>query len=233
MEDEWFYGEGQTQRGPVTKAQLLTALRAMPQPYRVYVWRDGMGDWQHAGDVPEVSAALPIDIATTKLPIPPLPPPVPEAPRPQEPQFATSFAPSPVVFAPSPVAATSEAKEVARLFGRLVKLIALQIGLSIAFTIFVTQMPSAYLRPVIEPLAILISIAKTLADIGIVILLVVTAYRLMKRMHATAPALWGLSMLIPYFNIVMLIVINSMAQTFCRERGIKVGLFGPKLERVA
>jgi uncharacterized protein DUF2569/uncharacterized protein DUF4339 len=57
--DAWYYAEGQTQRGPVTLAELSTALvRTASQPKTVMIWRPGLDAWQPAGKVAEVSAAL-------------------------------------------------------------------------------------------------------------------------------------------------------------------------------
>jgi len=49
------------------------------------------------------------------------------------------------------------------------------------------------------------------------------------------PALWAVAMCVPCANLIVLLLLNSRATAWCRERGIEVGLFGPtrqSLERL-
>ena len=57
----------------------------------------------------------------------------------------------------------------------------------------------------------------------------VTAYQLMKGLDSKVPALWAVGMFVPLINILVLLSISSKAQAWCKERGIPVGFFGPKL----
>ena len=59
MTDLWYYGEGDTPRGPVSLGELVTALAKMPEPRKTLVWRHGFPDWKPAAQVPEVSEELP------------------------------------------------------------------------------------------------------------------------------------------------------------------------------
>ena len=74
MDDQWFYGQDGTQRGPID----LEALRALPASGQLrahdLVWRQGMTDWLPATQVmPELFAA----------PTPPPPPTPPATPPPE------------------------------------------------------------------------------------------------------------------------------------------------------
>ena len=60
--------------------------------------------------------------------------------------------------------------------------------------------------------------------------IVITAYQLMKSLGSGAAVLWALAMFIPLLNILFLLRISSKAQTWCKDRGIAVGFFGPTRE---
>ena len=59
MDPTWFYMDGDTRRGPLTSADLLSALLEAPEPRLVRVWREGLPEWERAGSVPEFAAKLP------------------------------------------------------------------------------------------------------------------------------------------------------------------------------
>jgi hypothetical protein len=63
-------------------------------------------------------------------------------------------------------------------------------------------------------------------------LLVVTAYRLMKAMNAAVPLLWGLALLVPLVNLVMLLLISVRARAWCQRFGVQVGFFGPTRDSI-
>ena len=54
METEWYYADGDVQKGPFSLAVLV---RQGIRP-ETLVWREGMSDWKRADSVPEVRAAL-------------------------------------------------------------------------------------------------------------------------------------------------------------------------------
>lgn len=56
---EWFYAQGTEQRGPVDLPTLRQMLASGALSSNDLVWRDGMGNWQPAGTVPELQGASP------------------------------------------------------------------------------------------------------------------------------------------------------------------------------
>ena len=97
-EPVWFYIEGESQQGPVTKEDLLSQLRRLPR--ETLVWREGLGDWQPAHELAELGLR-----PAPPPPALPSPPPPPRAAAPQPAQRPVIRAPSP---APSPRASGDE-----------------------------------------------------------------------------------------------------------------------------
>jgi hypothetical protein len=89
MDDQWFYGQDGTQRGPID-LEALRALAASGQlrPHDL-VWRQGMTDWLPATQVmPELFAPAP-PIAPVPAPVAPAPvAPTPAAPAPPAAPYA-------------------------------------------------------------------------------------------------------------------------------------------------
>jgi uncharacterized RDD family membrane protein YckC len=54
---DWYYAEGQKQRGPVTEAELEGLLNAGAVRSDTLVWREGMTDWQPYGQIKGVAPA--------------------------------------------------------------------------------------------------------------------------------------------------------------------------------
>src|SRR6185503_10087522 len=48
----WFYIQGESQQGPVSREDLLSQLRRLPR--ETLVWREGLGDWQPAHELAEL-----------------------------------------------------------------------------------------------------------------------------------------------------------------------------------
>jgi GYF domain 2 len=221
MEEAWFYFEAGERRGPVTIEELVGALLSAPNPREVLVWREGMADWQPSGTVPEVQRKLPS--AMPPAPPPPMPPAVPRAvpPSPSVPRVAS---PQPAS-APVAPAFYKTAENVAKLYRRLVVLIGIQLLLG-AF-----RMPLAV---TMEPSGAAIALLLLLAVVYLVVLVMIisTTYRLAGQLGEGVPALWAAAMFLPCINIIMLLVLSSRAQTWCRRHGIKVGLLGPTRESI-
>lgn len=121
-----------------------------------------------------------------------------------------------------PSGALGDAHAVARLYRRLVLLVGVQLLLGMIINVADQPNPS--------DLGILLALASFACAVGVVIWLIVTAYQLMKHVDSKTPALWALSMLVPLVNILFLLAISSKAQAWCKQRGIKVGFFGPTKE---
>jgi len=96
----WFYIEGESQQGPVSREDLLSQLRRLPR--ETLVWREGLGDWQPAHELAELG----LRPAPPPPPPPSAPPPPPRAtaaPAPHRPIARTpSPAPSPSAFSDEP-----------------------------------------------------------------------------------------------------------------------------------
>jgi uncharacterized RDD family membrane protein YckC len=61
---DWYYAQNNRQNGPVTVEALVSMLQQGHVQPTDLVWREGMGNWQPAGMVPELSAAMPAAGAT-------------------------------------------------------------------------------------------------------------------------------------------------------------------------
>ena len=99
-ESQWYYAASDRQHGPVTEAELKRLLASGEVASTSLVWRDGMGEWQPAGQMSELGAVRPA-VAAATLPTAagvaagPLPPPVP---------YPYGFGPSGPGYAPPPPA---------------------------------------------------------------------------------------------------------------------------------
>jgi GYF domain 2 len=218
MEEAWFYFEAGERRGPVTIEELVGALLSAPNPRDVLVWREGMADWQPAGTVPEVQRKLPS--AMPPAPPSPMPPAVPRAVPP--------LPPVPRVASPEPVIAPvfyKTAESVAKLYRRLVVLIGLQILLG------VLRFPLAVATDASGAAAVILLLL-LVVDLVVLVMIISTTYRLAGQLGEGVPALWAAAMFLPCVNIIMLLVLSSRAQSWCRRHGIKVGLLGPTRESI-
>jgi hypothetical protein len=124
---------------------------------------------------------------------------------------------------PSRLAVVENAETMARLYRRLVLLVGVQILAGIL------QLPlSATRAPGTSLLALLFS----LVVMGVLVATGVTAYQLTRSMGSRAPLAWAIAMFLPCVNIIVLLVLSSQAQGWCRRYGIKVGLLGPTRESI-
>lgn len=95
-EREWFFAEGPSQMGPVTRQELGDALSRLPAG--TLVWRGGMANWTAAESVPELA-----DLVRRPTPPPPPPPPAAAyAPPPYTPPAGGYAPPAPGGYAPPP-----------------------------------------------------------------------------------------------------------------------------------
>ena len=56
---DWFYAKNNQQNGPVTIEALVSMLQQGHVQPSDLVWREGMGNWQPAGMVPELATVMP------------------------------------------------------------------------------------------------------------------------------------------------------------------------------
>jgi hypothetical protein len=193
----WFYVVDGAQQGPVGFEQLMANLRGFSDPAAIHVWRDGMPAWQLAGTVSEVAAGL-------APPVPRVadPPPLPAAAVDQDGE--------------TPVAVVVA---VASHYRRLVLLVGAQILLGVGMQVFSLGGPSVALT--------VLALVVLLAALGASIAMAVTVYRLMSLLQEGVPVLWAIAIFVPVVNLLILLVISSKAQAWCREHRVYVGLLGP------
>lgn len=136
---------------------------------------------------------------------PPLPPSAPYDPR----------------FRPLPV---EEVEGVARLYRRLVLLVGVQLLLP-AVQVPLSEVPEIYKAQA--------GLAALGVVIAVLVAIAVTAYQLTLLMGGDgSPILWAIAMFLPCLNILVLLVLSSKAQDWCRRYGIKVGFLGPTRESI-
>jgi hypothetical protein len=66
----------------------------------------------------------------------------------------------------------------------------------------------------------------------VLVAIAVTAYQLTLLMVEGSPVLWAIAMFLPCLNVLMLLVLSSKAQDWCRRYGVKVGFLGPTQESI-
>jgi len=114
-----------------------------------------------------------------------------------------------------------DAEAIAKYYRRLVLLVGIEI---------VAQIPL-----VVAPISGVGTGIRALLGLGLIVLLVmmsVTAYKLTQHMGSGLPILWAISMFIPCWNVLALLLLSSKAQSWCQRYGIKVGFFGPTQESI-
>ena len=116
-----------------------------------------------------------------------------------------------------------DAEAIAKHYRRLVLLVGAQLVLSMFFQRQAPEMSQG---------EAILSLILAAVLIGVTVYLVSTAYRLARYLGAGVPVLWAVAMFIPCLNIIMLLVLSTKAQAWCRQYGIKVGFFGPTKESI-
>ncbi len=75
----------------------------------------------------------------------------------------------------------------------------------------------------------LLQLAVLLVTIGA---LVIYAYRTASALGSNVAFLLAIAMLVPLLNAITLLVLSARSTKTCREAGVAVGFFGPKLESI-
>ena len=58
MDEKWYYGQGNTKMGPLTRSQMDSEIRKGNADERTMVWHTGMRDWQPAAKVRELQPVI-------------------------------------------------------------------------------------------------------------------------------------------------------------------------------
>lgn len=117
----------------------------------------------------------------------------------------------------APSVAFSEVNAVARLYRWLILLVGSQWVLGFLIRFLSGESDTAVLVVVALFVAVLIG-------------LMVTSYKLTRRLGSGSPTWRALTMWIPFGNLGVLRTISNEAQTWCKRYGIDVGFFGPTKE---
>lgn len=74
----------------------------------------------------------------------------------------------------------------------------------------------------LAPIVQLLYLAITLA-------LVFFSYRTARAAGSSQAWVWAIAMLVPCINIITLLALSAKATAMCREQGVAVGFFGPRI----
>lgn len=66
------------------------------------------------------------------------------------------------------------------------------------------------------------------AGVVMEVVLVYYGYRTAKALGSGAAWVWGIAVLVPVLNLVILVALNLKATRACKAHGVPVGFFGPK-----
>ena len=80
------------------------------------------------------------------------------------------------------------------------------------------------------PVFFVLLVACLILSLATVVALVIYASRVALALGSNVGFLWGLALMMPYLNIVALLVLSGRAAGACRAHGIPVGFFGPVLD---
>ncbi len=62
-----------------------------------------------------------------------------------------------------------------------------------------------------------------------VVALAIYGYRTARSLGSSVAWVWAIAMVVPLVNLLSLLVLSRKATNVCRQHGIPVGLFGPKI----
>jgi uncharacterized membrane protein YqjE len=125
---------------------------------------------------------------------------------------------------PSRLAVVEDAETMARLYRRLVLIFGVQLLLGML------QLPLAAMR--VPGTSLVVALLFPLLALGVLLANSVTAYQLTRSMGSRVSLAWAIAMFVPCVNMIVLLVLSSKAQSWCKRYGIKVGLLGPTRESI-
>ena len=121
----------------------------------------------------------------------------------------------------SPVSPDEEEEfDVALRYRRLVLLVGVQL---------LSQIPRFFVEDPPSDLQMILVLVGMFSGFIASIAAAVTGYELSRDLNLGMSILWAIGLFVPLINILMLLAISSRAQNWCKERGIAVGFFGPKI----
>ena len=124
------------------------------------------------------------------------------------------------------LAAALQAERVAVLYRRIVLLVGAQLLASCFGQALAGGAQGS------DVLVLIFSMLTLLATVAIGVASAVAAYQLMRELGSPVPWLWAIALFVPCVNIITLLVVSARATSWCKERGIKVGLLGPTKESI-
>lgn len=80
-----------------------------------------------------------------------------------------------------------------------------------------------------SPLGVTIALARLIGVLVTVVALVLYAYRTAVALGSRVGVLWAVAMLVPFLNLITLLLLSSRATKACRAAGVPVGFLGPKI----
>ncbi len=61
-----------------------------------------------------------------------------------------------------------------------------------------------------------------------IVMLAIYAYRTAGALGSSVPVVWAIAMVVPWVNLLVLLILSSRSTQACRSAGVPVGLLGPK-----
>lgn len=83
--------------------------------------------------------------------------------------------------------------------------------------------------PLPDPSPPIVLLLVTFTHVGIMLALAIYAYRTARSLGSRAALVWAIAMPVPVVNMIALVILSAKATRVCRQHGIPVGLFGPRI----
>lgn len=78
------------------------------------------------------------------------------------------------------------------------------------------------------PAALIVALLRLAILLVTAVALVIYAYKTAAALGSSVPLVWSVAMFFPLINLITLLVLSSKSTRVCKERGVEVGLLGPK-----
>ena len=122
---------------------------------------------------------------------------------------------------------TSKPPDIARLAYSYRRLV-LWFGVQLLLTFFSVAFSAPY-RGVDPPMSVTVASAfVSFCILGTAVMLAIYSYRTAGALGSSVPVLWVVAMVIPFINVISLLVLSARSTAACRASGVPVGFLGPK-----